>query len=74
MIEKAGIPPFFLETTSSGLGFTFSLTIAPLAIPMTVWVGYDWTFYILCLLALASSGLYWLMFYVFEKQRSRITV
>ncbi|PFN79468.1 MFS transporter [Bacillus sp. AFS076308] len=59
---------------AASLRFTISRTIAPLAIPMTVWVGYDWTFYILCLLALASAGLYWLMFYVFEKQRSRITV
>ncbi|MEH7417887.1 MFS transporter [Neobacillus drentensis] len=58
---------------AASLRFTISRTIAPLAIPMTVWVGYGWTFFILCLLALASAGLYWIMFYVFEKQRSRVT-
>ncbi|MED4228828.1 MFS transporter [Neobacillus cucumis] len=57
---------------AASLRFTISRTIAPLAIPMTVWVGYSWTFIILCLLALASAGLYWVMFYVFEKQRSRL--
>jgi predicted MFS family arabinose efflux permease len=58
---------------AASLRFTISRTIAPLAIPMTVWVGYGWTFFILCLLALASAGLYWVMFYVLEKQKSRIT-
>ncbi|MDR4945665.1 MDR family MFS transporter [Neobacillus cucumis] len=57
---------------AASLRFTISRTIAPLAIPMTVWVGYSWTFIILCLLALASAGLYWVMFYVFEKQSSRL--
>ncbi|MEH7118169.1 MFS transporter [Neobacillus vireti] len=58
---------------AASLRYTISRTIAPLAIPMTVWVGYGWTFFILCLLALVSAGLYWIMFYVFEKQRSRLT-
>jgi dipeptide/tripeptide permease len=57
---------------AASLRFTISRTIAPLAIPMTVWVGYSWTFIILCLLALASAGLYWVMFYVFEKQTGRL--
>ena len=58
---------------AASLRFTISRTIAPIAIPMTVWVGYGWTFFILCLLALASAGIYWIMFYVFEKQKRRIT-
>ncbi|PLS05786.1 MDR family MFS transporter [Neobacillus cucumis] len=58
---------------AASLRFTISRTIAPLAIPMTVWVGYGWTFFILCLLALVSAFLYWVMFYVFEKQRTRLT-
>ncbi|WP_160723954.1 MDR family MFS transporter [Bacillus sp. USDA818B3_A] len=58
---------------AASLRFTISRTIAPLAIPMTVWLGYGWTFFILCLLALASAGFYWLMFFVFEKQRTRLT-
>ncbi|WP_045524423.1 MDR family MFS transporter [Neobacillus niacini] len=53
---------------AASLRFTISRTIAPLSIPLTVWIGYEWTFFVLCLLALASAGLYWLMFYSFEKK------
>ncbi|MEH7248287.1 MFS transporter [Neobacillus niacini] len=53
---------------AASLRFTISRTIAPLSIPLTVWIGYEWTFIVLCLLALASAGLYWLMFYSFEKR------
>jgi MFS transporter, DHA1 family, multidrug resistance protein B len=55
---------------AASLRFTISRTIAPLSIPMTVWIGYERTFFVLCLLALASAGLYWLMFYSFEKIRA----
>ena len=54
---------------AASLRFTISRTIAPLAIPLTVLLGYGWTFFILTLLALLSAGIYWLMFYSFEKQR-----
>ncbi|MEH7276850.1 MDR family MFS transporter [Neobacillus vireti] len=53
---------------AASLRFTISRTIAPLSIPMTVWIGYEWTFFVLTILALASAGLYWLMFYSFEKK------
>lgn len=53
---------------AASLRFTISRTIAPLSIPMTVWIGYGWTFFVLFILALLSSVLYWLMFYTFEKQ------
>jgi MFS transporter, DHA1 family, multidrug resistance protein B len=53
---------------AASLRFTISRTIAPLSIPLTVLIGYEWTFFVLCLLALASAGLYWLMFYSFEKK------
>lgn len=53
---------------AASLRFTISRTIAPLSIPLTVLIGYDWTFLVLCLLALLSAGLYWLMFYSFEKK------
>lgn len=53
---------------AASLRFTISRTIAPLAIPMTVWIGYGWTFFVLFLLALASAALYWFMFYSFNKQ------
>jgi len=59
---------------AASLRYTISRTIAPLSIPMTVWIGYGWTFFILCLLALASAGLYWVMFYVFEKQKNRLAI
>jgi predicted MFS family arabinose efflux permease len=46
-------------------------TIAPLSIPMTTWVGYHWTFFALFLLSLASAGIYWYMFMIFEKNRKK---
>jgi dipeptide/tripeptide permease len=54
---------------AASLRFTFSRTIAPLSIPLTVLIGYDWTFMVLSFLALLSAGLYWVMFYFFEKQK-----
>nr|WP_263323188.1 MFS transporter [Neobacillus sp. Marseille-Q6967] len=55
---------------AASLRFTISRTIAPLSIPMTVWLGYGWTFFVLCLLALASAGLYWFMFYLFDRKHA----
>ncbi|WP_066069416.1 MDR family MFS transporter [Neobacillus soli] len=54
---------------AASLRFTISRTIAPLSIPMTVWIGYGWTFIFLALLALLSAVIYWVMFYTFEKQK-----
>lgn len=54
---------------ASSLRFTISRTIAPLAMPMAVLIGYEWTFFILSLLCLGSAGLYWVMFYSFQKQK-----
>ncbi|MFJ7725007.1 MDR family MFS transporter [Neobacillus sp. NPDC097160] len=59
---------------AASLRFTLGRTIAPLSIPMTVWIGYGWTFFVLFLLALVSAGLYWVMFTVFEKQKAEATV
>jgi MFS transporter, DHA1 family, multidrug resistance protein B len=53
---------------AASLRFTISRTIAPLAIPMTVWLGYGWTFFVLTILALLSAAIYWVMFYSFQKQ------
>ncbi|TDK59662.1 MFS transporter [Bacillus salipaludis] len=53
---------------AASLRFTISRTIAPIFIPMTVWIGYHWTFFFLSIVALISAGFYWLMFYFFEKQ------
>jgi DHA1 family multidrug resistance protein B-like MFS transporter len=54
---------------AASLRFTLSRTIAPLSIPLTVWIGYDWTFFVLAILALVSAGIYWIMFYTFDKQK-----
>lgn len=55
---------------AASLRFTFSRTIAPLFIPMTVWVGYGWTYSTLAILAVFSAVLYWVMFNLFEKKAS----
>ncbi|MGG5252267.1 MDR family MFS transporter [Neobacillus sp. SM06] len=52
---------------AASLRYTFSRTIAPIFIPMTVWIGYGWTFFTLAVLALLSAVLYWQMFKLFEK-------
>ncbi|WP_442598044.1 MDR family MFS transporter [Neobacillus sp. D3-1R] len=55
---------------AASLRYTFGRTIAPLSIPMTVWIGYQWTFVILTLLAVISAVLYGYMFHVYEKKVS----
>ncbi|MBS4192154.1 MFS transporter [Bacillus sp. FJAT-49705] len=52
---------------AASLRFTFGKTIAPISIPLTVWIGYDWTFIILAALAVISAFLYWIMFTISEK-------
>lgn len=58
---------------ASSLRFTISRTFAPIFIPMTVWLGYTWTFFVLSILALFSAGLYWVMFYFFEKRTQAVS-
>ncbi|WP_132747291.1 MDR family MFS transporter [Scopulibacillus darangshiensis] len=55
---------------ASSLRFTIGRTIAPLAIPMTVWFGYSTTFIILGILAALSAALYGIMFKMIEQQRT----
>lgn len=57
---------------AASLRYTFGKTIAPISIPLTVWVGYEWTFFILFLLALLSSALYWMMFSIMESKKTSI--
>ncbi|QED46746.1 MDR family MFS transporter [Cytobacillus dafuensis] len=54
---------------AASLRFTFGKTIAPISIPLTVWIGYDWTFIILAALAVISALLYWIMFSISEKTK-----
>ncbi|MFE8700125.1 MDR family MFS transporter [Cytobacillus sp. FJAT-54145] len=55
---------------AASLRFTIGKTIAPISIPLTVWIGYQWTFMILGLLALVSALLYWVMFAMIEKPKA----
>ncbi|WEG13745.1 MFS transporter [Pullulanibacillus sp. KACC 23026] len=52
---------------ASSLRFTIGRMIAPMSIPLTVWMGYSWTFVILALLAFLGAGFYAAMFYQKEK-------
>jgi len=47
---------------AASLRFTFSKMLAPLFIPMSAWFGYTWTLMIICLLALLSAVIYYIMF------------
>lgn len=55
---------------AASLRYTIGKTIAPITIPLTVWIGYGWTFIILSILALLSAGLYWVMFRLYEKNKA----
>jgi Arabinose efflux permease len=55
---------------ASGLRFSAGRSIAPLAIPMTVWFGYSQTFYILALVAFAGMVLYGIMFSLFDRRKN----
>lgn len=52
----------------ASLRVTIGKMIASLSIPLSVWIGYHWTFMILCLLAVGSALLYRLTFVFFDKQ------
>jgi MFS transporter, DHA1 family, multidrug resistance protein B len=54
---------------AASLRFTIGRTIAPLAITASLWVGYQWTFIIIAILALSSAGIYYIMFQRFEKEK-----
>ncbi len=53
---------------AASLRFTIARTIAPLSITLSLYVGYDWTFIMLSILALVSAGLFYIMFERFEKE------
>lgn len=56
---------------ASSLRFTIGRSIAPMAIPLTVWIGFSWTFNILGILAFASGLLYMVMFNLYDKKKSK---
>jgi hypothetical protein len=53
---------------AAGLRFSIGRTIAPITIPLTTWIGFHNTFYVLFILALISAGIYFIMFRAFEKK------
>lgn len=56
---------------AASLRFTFGRTIAPLSIPVSLWLGYEGTFLLLALLSVLSAVLYYVMFQRFEKRQSQ---
>ncbi|MDX8367006.1 MFS transporter [Cytobacillus sp. IB215665] len=46
---------------AASLRYTVGRTIAPLAIPMTIWIGVTQTFYVVGILAFFSAGLFYIM-------------
>ncbi|TMU84984.1 MFS transporter [Bacillus sp. BHET2] len=57
---------------AASLRFTIARTIAPLSITLSLYVGYDWTFIILSILALVSAALFFVMFERFEKEEQEM--
>ncbi|MCQ2009734.1 MFS transporter [Sporolactobacillus sp. STSJ-5] len=57
---------------ASGLRYSLGRTLAPIAIPMTVWFGYPWTFVILGTIAFLGMIMYGLMFSLYD--RSKLSV
>jgi MFS transporter, DHA1 family, multidrug resistance protein B len=45
--------------------------ISPLSITATIWLGYEWTFFLLSMLSFISAALYIVMFQQFEKRREK---
>ncbi|MGE7602704.1 MDR family MFS transporter [Peribacillus sp. NPDC097675] len=57
---------------ASSLRFTIGRMLAPLAIPMTGWIGYTGTFAIISILAIMSAILYFVMFTLYDKTKGNI--
>ncbi len=81
-LMTAGIQQSFISKLAPGemrgqyfaaasLRWTIGRTIAPFSITATLWMSYQWTFFLLSLLAFVSAFLYVIMFQRFEKQRAK---
>ncbi|WP_379967667.1 MDR family MFS transporter [Ectobacillus sp. sgz5001026] len=55
---------------TSMLRWSIGRTVAPIAIPVSQWLGYSLTFILIAILALVSACLYWIMFTVMEKEKT----
>lgn len=56
---------------AASLRYTIGRMIAPIAIPLSDWIGYFWTFLALCILSLLSGALYLAMFRRIDKEKGR---
>ncbi|BDG35449.1 MDR family MFS transporter [Saccharococcus caldoxylosilyticus] len=57
---------------AASLRFTIGRMIAPLSITATIWLGYQWTFFLLSVLSFISAVLYMFVFQQFEKKRTKM--
>jgi predicted MFS family arabinose efflux permease len=58
---------------AASLRYTIGRTIAPISIPLTVWIGYEWTFFTIAVLAIGSALIYWIMFSRMEHKQQAFT-
>jgi len=56
---------------AASLRFTFAKMIAPMSIPLSAWIGFEWTFFVIAGLAVVSAFIYYIMFKQFEKIKSK---
>ncbi|WP_440603671.1 MDR family MFS transporter [Bacillus sp. GB_SG_008] len=54
------------------LRWSIGRTIAPIAIPLTAWIGYQYTFYIIAVLAFLSAFLYSMMFQLLQGRKIQV--
>ncbi|CAG9614310.1 Na(+), Li(+), K(+)/H(+) antiporter [Bacillus rhizoplanae] len=54
------------------LRWSIGRTIAPIAIPLTAWIGYQYTFYIIAVLAFLSAFLYSVMFQFLQGRKIQV--
>jgi len=53
---------------AASLRYTIGRTIAPLSIPISSWIGFNWTFIVLAVLAVLAAAMYNIMFNRFDQQ------
>ncbi|PFG03096.1 sugar phosphate permease [Bacillus sp. es.036] len=53
---------------AASLRFTIGRTVAPVAIPLTALIGFQWTFYLISFLAVGAAVIYFVMFNMSEKE------
>ncbi|MDN4075750.1 MULTISPECIES: MDR family MFS transporter [Fictibacillus] len=54
---------------AAGLRYSIGRSLAPLTIPLTMWIGFRWTFFLLFVLTVVGAGLYHIMFNLLDKKQ-----